>query len=280
MTQDTASINAGHAAQRVRRRIIGSTVAIVATIATACADVGSGPDVPAALEFARLPYPAVVVGDSLRNEAGVIAPLRAIVRNSAGEEIVGAPVTYLYADYNRDSSLVIDSTSGTVFARKITTVSTGRVAARAGSSLQILGTLFVTLPPDTITGSAPGDLKFEAGDSAQKVLTGDFSVLVRHNKTGTTPTAVKGWIVRYTLLHPANPTNDTSAVAYLAVDERNASVVDTTGDSDATRKVMVRKNRFLPDSGTADSLVVQATVQYRGKAVPGSPLRLVTRVVH
>lgn len=146
MTQDTASIDAGHAAQRVRRRIIGSTVAIVATIATACADVGSGPDVPAALEFARLPIRRSSLAIRCATKRGD-SPLRAIVRNSAGEEIVGAPVTYLYADYNRDSSLVIDSTSGTVFARKITTVSTGRVAARAGSSLQILGTLFVTLPP-------------------------------------------------------------------------------------------------------------------------------------
>ncbi len=274
MTQDTASI---HATQRLRRRIIGFALVITATLATACAEVGSGPDVPAAIEFARLPYPSVVIGDTLRNEAGAPTALRAIVRNSAGDEITGAPVRYLYADYNRDSSLIVDSTRGTVFALKVAVGSPSRVAARAGSSLQILGNLIVTVAPDTVSGTAPGLLELSLPDTARKNTTGEFTVSVR-NRATTTPTGVNGWVVRYELLRPANPTNDTTAGAYLVADSQGGSVIDTTDVSgNATRRVRVRPNLFPAAAGT-DSVIVQVTVRYRGNPVKGSPLRLATPV--
>ena len=264
---------------RRRRLKLGMLGLIAGVVSTACAEVGSAPDVPAAIEFARFPYPTVVVGDSLRQEDGLVAPVRAIVRNSSGEEIVGAPVVYLYADYNRDSAILVDSTTGMVVALKKPTFGTtgARIAARVGSSLQIVRNLLVSVQPDTVSGSAPDSLKVSLPDSVSRNSTGPFQVTVRH--ADSLRSTVEGWIVRYKLLYPANPTNDSTLGAYLVTERYSPSTVDTTnGNGVASRLVRVRPLLFPTESGT-DSVVVEVTVQHHGVPVPGSPLRLSAPVI-
>ncbi|HEY0930823.1 MAG TPA: hypothetical protein VGE27_12955 [Gemmatimonas sp.] len=270
--QDTAPLDTTR-----RRRILGGLMALTAMVGTACAEVGSAPDVPAAIEFARLPYPSVVIKDSLRNEDGVVTPIRAIVRNSSGEEITGAAVQYLYADYNRDSALLVDSSRGFVVAHKAIALGTGRLAARIGSNLQILANLVVTTAPDTASGSSPDTLSVSVPDSVRNT-TGEFVASVRHRDT-VGFSGVNGWLVRYQLVYPANATNDTSAVAYLVNSSNRPATVDTTDASgNAGLRVRVRGDRF--PAGTApDSVVVQVTVRYRGQPVKGSPLRLRAHIV-
>jgi hypothetical protein len=252
--------------------------------ANGCAQVGTAPDQPAAIELPPFPFPAVVVGDSLRNEDGIVMPIRAIVRNTAGEIIEGANIRYLYADFNRDTAFVVDSITGTVVARK--QVASGRIAARVGNSLQVLRPLIATLRPDTaIAGTPPAALVTVLPDTgrsrAELNRTGDIPVTVR-NLEGTGGN-VSGWLVRFQLVYPANPTNDTTAAAYLVDDQLRASVLDTTDASGlAARRVRVRADRFPVADGTnrvEDSVVVQATIRYLGRQVPGSPVRLVAPVV-
>lgn len=249
-------------------------------VAGACADVGSGPDVPMSIELRPFPWPSVVIGDTLRNEAGVVTPVHAIVRNSAGDEIADARPYYLYADFNRDSAIAVDSVSGVIVAHKALTVAEGRIAARIGSNLQILRSIIVTEAPDTVTGAAPGELRLRIPDTAQRNTTGAFAVSVRH--TQGTASSVNGWVVRYELLRPANPSNDTTAAAWLVSDNnQSASVIDTTDTGGgAARRVRVRPLLF-PDPSTpsaTDSVIVRVTVRYKGQLVGGTPLRLVAPV--
>lgn len=264
--------------------LLGGIAAVVVT--AACAEVGTGPDVPASIELAPFAYPSVVVGDSLRDSLGVLAPVRAIVRNSAGEVITGARATYLYADATRDTALRVDSLTGIVSGRA--TVAQGRIAARIGTSLQVLRPLIATVRPDTVfRGTATEGLIVsllpDTGRTrAQGNTTGDVAVQVR-NRQGATPVGVSGWLVSFRLIRPANPTNDTTLGAFLVTDGLAASVVDTTSsDGTAARRVRVRPALFPVANGTArvtDSVIVEATTRYRGQIVRGGPVRIVVPVI-
>jgi len=248
----------------------------VATV-MGCKEVGTGPEVPGSIELPPFPSPAVVVGDTLRNLAGAVAPMQAIVRNIAGDVIDKAPVRYLYADFNRDSALLVDSLTGRVIARKAIS-GEARMAARVGSTLQVIRNLSVTIRPDSVErGASPSLFTTVFPDTGRSVNQSQpLSVTVR-NLQGATPAGVNYWVVRFELIRPANPTNDTSGAAFLIDDRGSASVLDTTdGSGQAGRRVRIRSARF-PTTGT-DTLELRATVTYRGLPVRGSPVRLVAPV--
>jgi len=263
-----------------RMRWLVALGALLAGGAAACGDVGLDPELPASIEWLPFPSPAVVVGDTLRDENGVAARVRAIVRNTAGDTLPGALAQYLYADFNRDSALLVDSTGLVRAVRKPR--ADARLAARAGASLQVLKPLVVTDRPDTASGSPPPPLLTvtlpDTGRSAANAnSTAPLSVTVR-SRAGGTEGGVNGWVVRFELLRPANPRNDTTQGAWLVDDNGRPSVVDTTdGSGGAARKVRVRAAVFPSAAGT-DTVVVQAVVRYRGVAVRGAPLRLVAPV--
>ncbi len=269
-----------------RRRHRMATVAAVVLAGSAvtgvgCGDVGLDPDVPAAIEWAPFPAPAVVLGDSLRTEEGVAVPVRAIVRNVSGDTLPSAAVRYLYADFNRDSALLVDSTGWVRAVKK--PKADARLAARAGSSLQVLRPLVVTDRPDTVNGSAPASvLTLVLPDTGRTAVTantaGPFAVTVRTLPAGGTAAPVNGWLVRYELLRPANPGNDTTRGAWLVDDSGRPSLLDTTDTGGgAARKVRVRPAQFPAAAGT-DTVVVRVVVRHRGVALRGAPLRLATPV--
>ncbi len=253
---------------------------VLAGTAVACAEVGSSPTVPAAIELNALPSPSVVIGDTLRNVDGAVTPVRAIVRNLAGDVIADAGVKYLYADYARDSALKVDSATGIVVALKKST-GEARLAARVGSSLQILKPIVVTTRPDSADRVGQPDLTLftttlpDTGRSgANSNTTTALTVVVRHaDSLGVTP--VNAWPVRFEVLSPANSTNDTTKAAYLVDDLGRASVLDTTDASGiAGRKVRVRAALFPTGAGATDTVVVRAIVTYRGQTVKGAPIRM------
>lgn len=274
--------------QQVRRArtMVAAGFVLTGLGGTACAEVGTAPDVPAAIELPPFAFPSVVVGDTLRNEDGAVTPIQAIVRNSAGDVLPDAAVRYLYADFNRDSALRVDSVTGVVVALKAMAAE-GRLAARAGSSLQVLRPILTTVRPDTaFAGPAPTTELItvfpDTGRAAARAnTTRELTVQLRNRQTAT-ETQVNGWLVRFRLLRPANPTNDTSGAAYLVNDGGGASVIDTTTGGSAGRSVRVRAAQFPVAQGTSfvrDTVVVEATVTYRGRPVAGSPMRLVAPVV-
>jgi hypothetical protein len=243
-----------------------------------------GPNVAAAIEMTPYPSPSVVIGDTLRDLNGVIAPIRAIARNVKGDAITNAPIRYLYADAPRDSALVVDSITGVVRALRASTAD-ARLAARIGSSLQVLRVLIATTRPDSMdrggqpdaslfTTSLPDTGRAQATKNSSQPL----NVIVRHIDAIGAGTLVNGWPVKFELLSPANPTNDTTAAVFLVDDAGRASVLDTTDLSGtAGRKVRVRSTKF-PTGAATDTVVVRASVSYKGKVLNGSPIRMVLPV--
>lgn len=253
----------------------------------ACADVSLSPSVPASLEFQRLPAPAIVIGDSLRDVDGVAAPVKAIVRNQQGDVLPVEAIRFVYADANRDTAMFVDSVTGYVVSLKALKGSgtTARIAARLGANLQAIRTILVTTRPDSVdhAGSAKIDtlrttLPDTGSSGASANTSAALSVTVRHLE-GANASLVSNWLVKYELLQPANPTNDPAADVFLVNDARVVSNIDTTDISGlATRFVRVRAAKF-PAGAAVDSAVVRVTVSYKGQPVKGAPIRLVVPII-
>lgn len=268
----------------IRKSLSEPLLALLAWgFAAACTDVTTSSSVPASIEFSSLPAPALVVGDTLRDIAGKSVPVIARVRNQQGEVLPDAVVRYTYADAARDSALLIDSLSGFVFARKAlsATGTTARIAARVGNNLQVIRTVLVTTRPDSVDrleASAIAVLQVAAPDAPMGNTSGALLVTVRHIE-GTAVSRVPNWLVRFEVLQPANPTNDSTKSAFLVNDQHKLSNIDTTDASgSASRFVRVRSAQF-PVGSTPDSVVVRATVTYRGQPVKGGPVRIVVPVI-
>lgn len=260
-----------HRARRVLGTLVFAPFAAI-SVAAGCAEIGTGPDRPAAIELEPYPSPSIVVGDTLRDFEGVVSPIRAVVRNVSGDAIADAPVRYLYADFNRDSALSVDSASGIVVAAK-TPTGEPRLAARVGSTLQVIRPLVVTIRPDTMEGSSPTQtLNLLPVDTAAN-RTVAFRAVLQNTET-TTKRPVNAWVVRYRLVSPANPNNDTTLAAWLVNEQNRPTTLDTTGtQGEVDRFVRVRAGAF-PVSGTVDSVVVEMQAFYRGRPLKGAPLRL------
>jgi hypothetical protein len=270
----------------VRRlgRAVTWTVACGALLAagvSACVEIGTGPTDAAAIELAPFASPSIVIGDSLRDINGALARITAIVRNIRGEEIADLPVRFLYADFPRDSALVVDSASGFVYAARVAK-GEARIAARVGSTLQVLRPLIVTTRPDTmnVTGTV-AELVTTLPDTARlndnRNISEPLSVVVRH-KEGDVLSGVNAWLVRFEVIYPANPTNDTTGAAFLVNTASRASMIDTTDNGGtASRRVRVRAALF-PAGKARDSVAVRVTTSYRGVPVRGAPVTIVLPV--
>lgn len=265
------------------RLLVLSSMALL----SACAEVGLEPDVPAAIELNALPSPSVVVGDTLRNLAGGIEALEAVVRNVSGAIIPDAAVRYLYADFQRDSALDVDSLTGIV--RAVRAPSPGletRLAARVSTSLQILKSIIVTTRPDSADRNGePAIAQFtttladtgRVGANANRSPA--LTMVVRHIEAPGTVTRVNGWLVRFVVIAPANPQNDTTRAVYLVDESTRASVMDTTNSQGvAGRSVRIRAAQFPAAATPTDSVIVHAIVTYKGAELKGSPVKLILPV--
>lgn len=261
---------------------IAAGTAILA--AWACGEVGSGPNAPAAIELKPLAAVAAVIGDSLRDVNGVALPIKAIVRNLKGDILPDAPVRYIYADATRDTAIFVDSITGYIVALKALNVATptARIAARIGNSLQIVRSVSVTVRPDSADRgvfSTVDTLRVTQPDAAVTAAantSASLGIFVRH--TGDNIAVVPNWLVKYEVILPANPSNDSTRSVYLVDESQRVSNIDTTdAGGSAARYVRVRANTF-PATAAPDSAVVLVTVSYRGRNVKGAPIRIVVPV--
>ncbi len=259
-------------------RLAAGCVALAIATAVGCSEIGTDPNVPAAIEFAPLPYPSVALGDSLRDTAGVAQPVRAIVRNVRGDIIPDAEIRYLYVQFPRDSALVVDSATGHVVASRTPSGGQVQIAARSGLNLQVLREIRVSRQPDTVFSTqVDTSLRTVLPDTGQIGADANsvpVSVTVQYADSTETLRNAGDWLVRFRLLRPANLANDTTLSVFLVNDQGRPSTLDTTAANGvAARRVRVRAGQF-PLGAELDSVLVEAVVFRRGEPVPGSPVTL------
>lgn len=230
----------------------------------ACTDIPSGAEAVASIQFDSLPSPSVVLGDTLRDESGKIAPLLARAFAYGAKEIIVPPFRY----FTLDRGLTVDSVTGRVIGDSVRATPARVVAAVAG--LQALLPIPVVFKPDTVVISAGRDsLSYSLTDTTLNISP-SLSVILRHTLTRT-DSLVRSYLVKFAITNQA----DTLA-AQLINDAGTASSRDTTDLAGiASRKVRIRPTLL---TSLNDSVVVTASVTYRGAHVRGSPARLVLKV--
>ena len=248
-----------------RSAAIASTLAFIAATALACGDVSGGSSSVLSIQFDSLGAPGVVLGDSLRDTAGVLIHPVVHAYNFSGDEIVPSPAWF----QSPDSGISVDSATGIVVGDSLRTGA--RIIATV-AGLQAIQRVDVTLRPDLIVAVDGFDsLTYSQLDST-KNFSPTLTVKLSH---GIAPndSAVGSYIVSFSIVSQSDPN-----LAELINDAKIRSVVDTTDANGIAGRAIHLRPDFITSPSGVDSIVVNANARYRGALVNGSPVRLVLKV--
>lgn len=223
-------------------------IGMVAVVTVGCVELGTDPNEIGAISFDGVPYPAVVAGDTLRNEAGQVTRLRATVLSGAGDTVANPEVLF----FTRDTTITL-TTDGRVIG-KTTSRGVARLFATAGSLQSITREIaVVSRPESSAVTNAPDTLRVSSADTTNN--SGDF----RLRLLDATRAGVRGFLVRYELEFRGEVVAPGDTTRILLVNEAGRpSWLDTTDtNGDAARRVHVRVPQL---SGVSDSAVVRMRV--------------------
>lgn len=262
----------GPSFRRRARRAVLAACALVSTV-VACAELGTGVGDVSYIAFDAIPYPALLVGDTLRDSLGVATPLRASAFDASGKAITGAAFTY----FALDTGVVIDANG----MLRATTRTSGTV--RLVASLNGLQTddrlVRVTRRPDSLVVTTAQAITFNyAVPDVATNLAAEMGVrLITFDSVGATNANVGGWLVRWRTVHGTDTlaASDTSLVVLQNTAGRRTAI-DTTGvDGLSSRRLRVFSSRL---TAPVDSFLVLADVRRYGTPVRGSPVRFMVRI--
>ncbi|HET9455005.1 MAG TPA: hypothetical protein VFO66_12035 [Gemmatimonadaceae bacterium] len=244
------------------RRLSARCAAVAALVlVAACRDIPTPPGGVQAISRVLLPSPGLVVGDTMRDSLGVVAPLRVVAFDANGDTIAAPGVTFTLLDTTAtlvNGDILIGRSTGV--ARLIATV--------AGLQTR-LDTARVTLLPDTIVRAdsvrhrriVSGD-RLLAGDTS--FSSGDLTVIVQ-SRAGDGATGVDAVVVHYTITRaPASgPGGSGPTVVFIGGGATTAR--DTTASGGRAAKSI--RLRIPGQPQLPDSAQVAATASYRGQTL-------------
>jgi hypothetical protein len=234
------------------------------TAFSSCTEIPTSESAVLSLTFDSLPAPAVVLGDTLRDTTGQAVPVSATVYNFQGNVVSNPPLRFQALD----RGVHVDSVSGYVVGDSIRDTP-ARIAITV-DGLQATKLVEVTLRPDTVVPVRELDSLLYSLVDTTKNFSPALAVRVHHSLTSL-DSAVKSYIVSFAVASPADP-----LLALLVNDAGKESRVDTTDASgEASRRIRLTPARL---TALTDSIIVLASVKYRGAQVRGSPARIVLKV--
>lgn len=240
----------------------------VVVVASACIDLSTDPDEIVAIEFGELPWPSVVAGDTLRDAAGVVAPLVARLFDAEGQLVTGGSVEFLA----RDTTVTI--AGGNLVIGRATADGLARLLASGAGLQSIVRQLEVVPRPDSLAaGGAVDTLRWVVPDAPITNTSGTIGVRVLSG-SGTAARGVRSWIVRFRLEFRGEAIADGDTTRVFLVNESGRpSGTDTTdAQGAASRRLRVRTGPLIPT--TQDSVIVFTEVRHRGSLLLGAPVRL------
>ncbi|HEU4586064.1 MAG TPA: hypothetical protein VFR95_09955 [Gemmatimonadaceae bacterium] len=235
----------------------------------ACTKVNTGPTVPVAIETFAPPLPSVVVGDTMRDTAGNVAPLRATVYNADGNPIPDAPIHFLALDSLH--RIMLDTVTGIVVGRD---TGQARVIARVGNLESQPIPITVVLRPTAIIPLDPlvDTLNFTIDFTTGRDTLQNLRVRLIHVE-GTDTVGVPSFLVRYDFEYPPGfGNNDSTKVQLVDGTSRRAALFATTASDGSTSQALRITPFATPDT---DSVIVTARA-----AQPGGPATPIRYVVH
>ena len=249
---------------------LGVALAAIVGLVVGCTAITADASRVVAIEFDTLAYPAVVAGDTLRDSLGRASPLHAVGLNSGGAVVSRPPFRYIALD----SGVTID-TSGYITAQAPT--GSARIVASVNGFQSVAKTVLISRPPGLVVaiGALRDTVFYSLPDNPAVNVSPPLTVRIVTRDTAGGIGFTAGWLVSYQAFFRgvALSRKDTT-VATLWDDQTNPTSLDTT---DASSGTAARRLRIRPVGlpTAAESLIVIATVKYKGVAIQGSPVRWV-----
>lgn len=255
-------------ARRRARHLAAPALVAGVALAAACAEVGTDPDAVISIEFNRLPSPAILVGDTLRDLEGIPALVRDSVRlfnqatDTVNDATTRAGIRFIVTvDTAR---IAWDSTAGYLVSTGATGLRTVGVQAQAGGlfpppvSLSIVPaapTSLAVVDPSTTT-------LLELGFRATQVVSQTSEELSVRLAAGDS--SVNGWPVEFRVVSLPASLDSARVIAARGdtVKASRPSPYDTTSAGSASRIVAAWRKAGTP-IGSADTLVVRARFRVR-----------------
>ena len=242
---------------RAGERIVGSAIVAIALWGIGCREIPAPEGGVAALSPVQLPSPGLVVGDTMRDSAGAIAPLQVIAYGLNGLPLTPQPPSsfvVLDTGAHMDGAFLVGDSAGP----------TVRVVGEVGALQTQFTSVPVTQSPDTLV---PADsLVFHktysliSGDTA--IASPDLSVLVQH--LGTPVSGVRAVVVYYTIdSAPTGHGQGPTARVTNGVVQSNRDTTEATGRASRT----VRLRLAALNTPAVDTVAVSATASYRGRVL-------------
>ncbi len=251
--------------RRTLRRAIPLALLAGGALAAACTDIPTSPDEPFSIEFRGLPFPAVVLGDTLRDASGTAARLTATVYNVNGTPISDPPLAFIVPGRG---ATVLDGG----YLRGDSITQRGVAVYARVNGLQSLPETVHVVPgvPDTLIRVADATLELIHDPLPQPDTSAALRVRVARADTASADglTGLEHWPVYFTLVAHGDTIapRDTSLVWLVQASSLTPATADTT-DATGNVAVRVRANGFAPDIDGLDSVVVYVSTP-RLNAVP------------
>lgn len=247
-------------------------------LGAACSGAPTGPDHPFSMELLPLPFPAVVLGDSLRDPDGVATPLTAAVYDVHGDRIPDADVTFIVPGAG-----VTVLEGGYLFGDSIVG-SDGRVRvyAQAGGLQSLPGGIYVVHAPDTLVRVAEVEQELEYSVLPTPDVSDPLTVRVAR-ADDSAPSGLAGvghWPVRYSLVvRGKEVTPGDSSLAWLVQEGSLTPATADTTSSNGSAALRVRVNPYNAEGiAGLDSVEVYVSTRKPGAPLAGSPVRFVVRL--
>jgi hypothetical protein len=247
---------------------VGASVAIVAALS--CGDVPTLPDGVAYISSVVSPSLAVAAGDTLRDSAGNVAPLRVYAFGRNGDTLPGIPVRFVITSL--DTGIRIDSTTGILVASD--SVRPVRLVGQAIGQLQTPEfTLQVVPQPDSLQLAVVND-SIRGDPAFLRLVSSPLNATVSGVRKGTR-VGVPAIVVRYEItgLVPATAGAGQSDTVFALIDDNRKFDRETPRVSvDTTDASGLVSRRVLASIDAFDSVYVTVTARnLKGKLLKGSP---------
>jgi len=245
----------------VIRRVLSALVVGAVIVGLACVDM-SAPPGPASISNLRLPSPSVVVGDTMRDSLGQVAPLAIIAFNSANDTIAAAGAQFFITDTVKAAHLA----AGTkLVGDKIgSTVVLGQIGKLQTATINVP----VTFKPDHMVKTSKDTTLLAIGGDSTKNGTSTLSLRV----LSAEDSGSVGIVVSYTVVYAPASVPNRAAVVVQDNSGHIATADTTTPGGNSSRRLVVTPFFF---AGQIDSAVVEARASYKGVPLTNSPITFI-----
>jgi hypothetical protein len=257
----------------VIHRVLISVVLVAVALGLACVDM-TAPKGPASISELRLPSPSLVVGDTMRDSTGTVAPLVITAFDANGNPAVAPGAQFFITDTTKAATLALSNLL---------------IGDRLGSTIIIgqLGTL-QTSPVTLPVTNRPAKLVKVSADSTLVVPFSQFdsvsaASVVSLNVLSAQDSASQGIIVRYTVARTLSPGNPQRPAVVIADANGKPGTADTSSSTGSSSRHILVFPALLGDSslraGTkTDTMIIEARASYAKAELANSPIRFIIPV--